>query len=392
MKLDVLMICSQFPPVYGGAGGQAALLSEYLAVNGWKVAVATLDQSNVGNERSGRYLVYRTFRRGAKSGFARALSTVSLSLLSCWHITVSRPRVTHIHGIYWWSILPAVLTRLLGGKVVLKSTRDGEDDPSTVRNRKFGPLPIGWLYGLSLKFADAIVVLNKSALESAERVGFGQIAHLMKNGVDTPRLERTQSRRDEARRLHGFGPKDQVILFVGYLAEHKGVLDLLQAFKCFEGQSDTHLLLAGPASGFYRELGDRVPAELERLKRSNIDNVIVLGHQEAADMPALYWAADVFVLPSYVEGMPNSLAEAVVAGCRIVSTRIPGVIDTVSESEAWLVEPGDVKALETALIDATNGESRDSSKAAKSVSMSQVTATYLDLYRGIGASPRNESK
>lgn len=375
----VLMVCSQFPPIYGGAGAQSALLSKQLAARGWDVEVVTLDQDGLGSQQVDGYRVTRTTRMRPGGALRGAITTLALSLKAVTRVFASRPSIVHIHGIYWWTILPVIAGRLTGAKTVIKSTRDGEDDPYTVVSRRIRGLPIGWIYGTSVRLANAIVVLNENALTSAERAGVLGKTHILHNGVDTDLFTRTDHRRNTARAKFSLRHDDRVVTFVGYLVEHKGVLDLIEAFRQMGHGPDLQLWLVGPSAGFYRELTSAVPSAIERLRAEGFD-VREFGHLDRAELPDIYWATDVYTLPSYAEGMPNSLAEALVAGCQVVATRIPGVIDIMDDANGWLVPPGDTAALANGLREALQGEARDPSAAAEALGIASVADRYVDLY------------
>lgn len=377
---SVVMVCSQMPPVYGGAGAQAALLGRTLTDMGWEVAAITLDQAKVGSGTERGVRVIRLLSGlTPENRWKRLLTTLGLGLGAFLHIVSRRPSVVHIHGAYWWSILPAIAGRCIGAKVVTKLTRDGEDDARTVYAKRIGPVRVGKVYGLSLTLADAVVVLNEDSKSSAVTEGLVDRVHLISNGVDEERMARTAERRIESRATKSLAPNDRVVIFVGYLVEHKGVVDLLEAWRGLEDRA-AFLWLVGPYEGFYRELDSEIPRLISELVRDGF-KVETLGHRPAEELPALYWAADVFTLPSYAEGMPNSLAEALVAGCHVVATRIPGITELMSWDSSGLIEPGDVAALTKRLATALDSPRQAPAEAIESLRISSVARLYEQLYQ-----------
>lgn len=378
-KRSIVMVCSQMPPVYGGAGAQAALLGRSLSQLGWKVTAVTLDQAGVGSGFDRGVQFHRLLRGMAPVGrWRRIVTTLMLGLGAFLHIAIKRPAVVHIHGAFWWSILPSIAGRAFGAKVVIKLTRDGEDDARTVYSKRLGPLRVGKLYGLSLTLAHAVVVLNQRAYDVAVSAGLGNRARLITNGVDEERFRRSTTRRGAARTDASLTDGDRLVIFVGYLVVHKGVVDLLQAWRLL-GDRRTKLWLVGPYEGFYRELDGNIPYLVEQLQNDGFD-VVTTGHVPVEEIPPLYWAADVFCLPSYTEGMPNSLAEAIVAGCDVVATRIPGIVDLLGSDSSCLVDAGDVPALRDRLADAIRSPQPPPISVVEKLGMRHVSRVYAQLY------------
>jgi glycosyltransferase involved in cell wall biosynthesis len=68
------------------------------------------------------------------------------------------------------------------------------------------------------------------------------------------------------------------------------------------------------------------------------------------DVPTLLRDADIYVQPSFQEGMPNSVLEAMAAGLPIVATHVSGNVDLVTDGDnGLLVPPGDAAALAAAI-------------------------------------------
>lgn len=140
-------------------------------------------------------------------------------------------------------------------------------------------------------------------------------------------------------------PKDaDLILWVGRMDPVKGLPRLLAAFRRLVPERDAHLVLAGGPvkSATYVLLGKEAKA------LALADRVHFLGPR--GDVPSLLKAADVFVLPSRTEGLPNALLEAMAAGCPVVTTDVPGCHDLVTHDRTGLIVPyGDTEALASVL-------------------------------------------
>lgn len=118
-------------------------------------------------------------------------------------------------------------------------------------------------------------------------------------------------------------PQAESLLFVGKWSEAKGVGPLLEAFGVVRARRPRAVLrLAGGGAG--------PEAEALRARALTQPGVEVLGRLSDADLVAAMQAAQVFVLPSLYEGLPLVLVEAAAAGCRLVATALPGVLDALA--------------------------------------------------------------
>jgi glycosyltransferase involved in cell wall biosynthesis len=139
-------------------------------------------------------------------------------------------------------------------------------------------------------------------------------------------------------------PNDALVLgFVGRIVWSKGIVELAQAWSDLRDEfPDLHLLMAGPI-----EPEDPLPTEVEELLRRD-QRVHLIG--EDWDTPPLYAAMDVFVLPTYREGLPIVLLEAAAMNLPVVATRVSGCVDVVADGiTGILVPPCDSRELAGAI-------------------------------------------
>jgi glycosyltransferase involved in cell wall biosynthesis len=131
----------------------------------------------------------------------------------------------------------------------------------------------------------------------------------------------------------------RTLLFLGRLGKRKGVYDLLRAVAGLKSAyPDLRVLLGGDG-----EL-DAVRAEASALGIGG--QVELLGWVKGADKARLLNEASVYVLPSYNEGLPMSVLEAMAHGLPVVSTPVGGIPEAVRDGvEGFLVTPGDVEGL-----------------------------------------------
>lgn len=142
-----------------------------------------------------------------------------------------------------------------------------------------------------------------------------------------------------------FGFSDQpVIVFVGRLIRKKGVDILLEAFRHVTHNTPCHLAIAG--DGPERLRLERQAAEL-RIR----DRVHFLGFCQPRELPRLYCAADLFVLPSRSEPWGVVVMEALASGLPVVITKLVGCYpDVINDVQVGrVVPPEDPQSLAEAI-------------------------------------------
>jgi glycosyltransferase involved in cell wall biosynthesis len=395
-RTKVLMVCSQVPPVYGGAGQQALSLASKLHELGCTVTVLTLNQAGApALEETETYRVVRVGRAPRSARLFRSLQSLRLSLASFIHSAFGRYDIVHFHGSYWWTVAGFFGARMRRRPVVVKVTRLHEDDPSATSAKHLGPIPLGWLYGAPHRGADAVIALSDEIVQASRRVGIEPL--MIPNGVDTDTFRpATGDEKPRYRERFGLSVEGTHILYCGYLVEHKGVSTLVSAWRSIRPglSSGSTLVLAGPTDGFYREI-DLEFMETLRASAHDAGSVVFLGKVERSDMPALYQSADIYCLLSDVEGMPNSLIEALASGLPAVASDIPGNREVMIPEAGELVPPRDaesaakaMRALVEELRADEAGVRRRARRRAEAMSLQQTARTYALLYNDIQGSPR----
>jgi glycosyltransferase involved in cell wall biosynthesis len=137
--------------------------------------------------------------------------------------------------------------------------------------------------------------------------------------------------------------EEPILLFLGHLLRDKGVFDLVRAFARIAPQfPQTRLTLGGiGAIAAIRQLASQLGVE---------ERVLCPGWLGPEDKEAALARSTCFILPSYAEGMPMALLEAMSWGLPVIATPVGGIPQVVSsEVNGLLVPPGDIDALANAL-------------------------------------------
>jgi glycosyltransferase involved in cell wall biosynthesis len=250
-----------------------------------------------------------------------------------------------------------------------------------------------WLAGwLAEKFTalwvDALLFQSREDWESAPKRHIlpARRCFYIGNGVDVTRYTSSgPDTRREARALLGIGPDEFVVGYAGRLVREKGVEDLLYCAERFvAGKQKVRILLVGSLEE--KEQSDSLTAaELENW-RSRLP-ALFPGHRE--DLHRLYAAMDVFVLPSYREGLPRALTEACLAGIPAIATDIRGCREVVEDRVTGLLFPaGDRERLSMALEEVYSHPEEAGARAknarertARQFDETVVTRRIMDVYR-----------
>ncbi|MBF0258435.1 MAG: glycosyltransferase family 4 protein [Desulfamplus sp.] len=200
---------------------------------------------------------------------------------------------------------------------------------------------IGRRISLSIKKIDRIMALSNYQKQQIMQI----------HNIDSEKIDVVGGGYDE--KLFSFAQKSSPppveILYAGKLSLSKGVPWLLKSFKKIsnqnylqdrEGNSNSnsflphwHLHLAGGGSGLEKD---------ECLELANeLDKVTVHGALSHEELASLMKKSHLFILPSFFEGLPLVLMEAIACGCRVITTSLPGTCEVLGSCDSALLESSD---------------------------------------------------
>lgn len=195
-------------------------------------------------------------------------------------------------------------------------------------------------YRLVARFSNKFVAVSED-LKSflVEQVGINEnkitVVH---NGIDIEKFKSSTFTRKEIRHGLGLVQNDYVIIVVAALFEMKGHADLVKSLtKLDDIQQNLKVLFIG--DGPYRKQLEELTTQL------GLENTILFtGFRD--DISGLLSASDLFVLPSYSEGLPISVLEAMSVGLPVVATDVGGMREIIKDGETgYLVPAKDVDEL-----------------------------------------------
>lgn len=384
------MVTGAYVPELSGAGLQCRELVRALrgAVS-FTVLTTTTDPSLPVNDHEDDVPVYRVYV-GATPLWSKVVAAVRMTAVM-WRLR-SRFSILHLHGFSQKSILLVVLALLMGKRIGIKLTSVGHDDPVAMRAR--GRVAY-WcysraqvLFGVSPKFQ---ALFEESGLP---RDRF----RLIPNGVD---LERFTPASLETRRAlraeHGLPMEGVLVLFVGFFSREKCPDVLFDAWAqlAATGNDTSTLLFIGRTRSSYYEVDPRLAEDIRtRASRFGIESRLRFV-ESTRQIEQYHRAADIFVLPSVREGLPNALLEAMACGLACVATRLEGVTDRlITDGESGiLVPPRDVTVLADALRQLMDQPERAMAlglrarhRIEQDFALTETARQYLAVYRELLAS------
>ncbi|MFC1835890.1 glycosyltransferase family 4 protein [Thermodesulfobacteriota bacterium] len=201
--------------------------------------------------------------------------------------------------------------------------------------------------GVSL--ASRIVVLHSAWMKGIRELGIAAPVSVLRNMIPPARTY-TAGELQEERARTGLNNDDFVVLLagVGIAERNKGFFDLLEALPAIIAENDDlRFVFAG---------GDDAPGSLavakEIIEREKLGKwLILLGDIERERVHALMEIASIFLLPSYMEGMPIGIIEALRSRAVVITTPVGGIPDMIDDEKSGLfIEVGSPEGIADAVL------------------------------------------
>ena len=229
-------------------------------------------------------------------------------------------------------------------------------------------------------FTDALITINSQDYRLAKRNFHAKETVLVNGvGVDTRKIYESNPDKEAYRKELGLNSDDIILFSIGELIERKNHKTIIKALSMLNNDN-IHYVIAG--SGTYYEDLYALTKELGLEEK-----VHFLGYRR--DATQLLKTADVFCFPSYQEGLPVALIEAMSGGMAVVASRIRGTDELIDEGKGgYLYSPDDALGFASGIIKLIeNPELRDSFASyniekAKKYDISIVSEQMKKIYFG----------
>ena len=190
-------------------------------------------------------------------------------------------------------------------------------------------------------YTDVLITINREDYDRASRSFFAnRTVYVPGVGVDTSVFKTNKNRREIIRKELGLNEDRTMVLSVGELNENKNHIAVLRALA---GLDFTYVIVG---NGKLKNMLNKEAA------KENVD-LRLMGFRN--DVVDFYNAADVFVLPSFREGLNVSLIEAMACGLPCAVSRIRGNVDLVDH---YLFDPDNKDEIRTAIVEAIDNREK----------------------------------
>ena len=165
--------------------------------------------------------------------------------------------------------------------------------------------------------------------------------------------------------------KAKEIVFIGWVIENKGIFDLLDAWDSIVDKNGWKLIIAGPAD-------PHVAVRLQ--KYLQCDSIKYHGEVSRNDVVGIFNKASVFAMPSYTEGLPYAMLEAMRSRCALLLSDVGGISEVFAYDDCGvLINPGDVESIKNALdfFISDNSRSLNMGLASYKIYSNNYTANHM---------------
>lgn len=238
--------------------------------------------------------------------------------------------VVHIHSSRGWLLLKDLfLCKYLKRKTKSQNIitiHFADADKILYANKLIRNLEITYLN----RYVDRIILLSKKTKKELTKLGIDEnkirVLYTF-HSFDNPIMRQEESHNN--------------LLYVGSIDKRKGIIDLLKVLVEIKDTIPFKLHICGQITE------NDIAQTYDKLIKELGDRVIDHGYISGAQKQRIFENADILILPSYAEGMPIVIMEAIATGTVIVSTKVGAIPEIVSNNNGMLFNPGDLDALKT---------------------------------------------
>lgn len=293
-------------------------------------------------EKDYNMIYVESYKDGGK--FAKLMKGIQGYIKFAKILFVDKPDLIHIHssfGASFYRKIPFIYMATLAGKPIINHIHGADFDEFYIKASEKKKKQIKKIYNK----CEMLIALSEewkkrlSMIVSEEKIVV---------------IENYSILHEDALRERNKRESNHIVLFLGELGQRKGCFDIPAVIRQVLKQiPDIKFILAGVGT-----VQDEMQIR-QLMKEGEIEqNVEFPGWVRGSQKDELLRKADIFYLPSYNEGMPMSILDAMGYGLPIVSTNVGGIPKIVQDKvNGYCVEPGDIDGMAKA-IESLIGEGR----------------------------------
>ncbi len=379
-KLNVLMVNYEFPPIGGGGGTTTRFLAKYMVKLGVDVNILTAKPTpqDTYDHPDGFKLLY--VGPVKKKQTTTHIPELAKFMLTVMYYAKSVIKTTTPDLIHCFFAIPSGCFGLYCKKkfnIPYITSALGADVPGF----NIGDKRLNLYHGVTKSLSKAVwnnsdyVVANSPALQTiCKQFSPRQDIKVITNGVDSEVFypkSNYQTNQNEVQ-----------LLYVSRLTLQKGIWTLIKACGILSQKGIVNFKLTIVGEG---HLKDEMFSLIDKYKIR--DKINFLGWKKLEELPDIYRSADIFILPSVMEGMASVTLQAIASGLPIIVSRVEGNEDVLEEGynglSAEYNNPTDFADAIEKLIkqpELRKKMSKNSIEKSKQFTWESIAKKYLELY------------
>ena len=243
--------------------------------------------------------------------------------------------IIHAHSVVPTGFIGVIVAKILRKPILI--TAHGMD----ISNYENSPF-FKRLITFSLINSNKAIAVSEDLAKKIELMGINNNLLTLRNAVDINRFK--PSKNIIMRHSNKIKDDELLILFIGNIEIFKGIFELLEAFQQINSNNkNVKLMIIGG--------GTKEHKIKNKVSKYNLDDYVIFkGEISPETIQNYYQMADIFTLPSYTEGLPMVVIEAMACGIPVVGSNAGGIPELVKDNvNGFLVPPKDVEILKEKL-------------------------------------------
>ena len=233
-----------------------------------------------------------------------------------------------LRGLQITGGIPCVLARVFLKKPFVVNYGYDYEQVAKLEGKKILAFFYKIIIFIVVKFADAVIITSPSLRSKIEKYSPRKI-ELIPNSVDTKLFSPVNKKRKNVQR----------IMFVGRLEKQKNLFSLAAAVSALEYKLKLIFIGDGNQKSKLLKFASRKKVDLEIIKPVPHDK-----------LPSFLNSADIFVLPSFIEGHPKVLLEAMSIGLPCIGSNVEGIREIISHNKNGIITQTDSKSIRNGLL------------------------------------------